>query len=104
VVEYNNDATSWLGVWLDSMHTLNDSVSNCSGLPGFGSGWNRTQFPGPGLDPPSILGHVPWVGLPPALDINERVCRRFEPPPQLNVRFPATLPRIKYLCSDCFMT
>ena len=29
------------------------SVSNGSGLPGFGPGWNRTEGPGPGQEPPS---------------------------------------------------
>jgi len=29
------------------------SVSNRSGLPGFGAGWTRTEGPGPGQEPPS---------------------------------------------------
>jgi len=76
------------------------SVSNGSGLPGFGPGWNRTEGPGPGQEPPSDSTRSVLVGLLPGPDINPMFFGRVEPGPQFHITVPATLAPIKYLSSD----
>jgi hypothetical protein len=81
-----------------------DSVSNGSGLPGFGPGWNRPEDPGPGQEPPSNPTRSVLAGLLPGPDINPRFFGRVEPGPRFRNTVPATLAPIKYLSYDRIMT
>jgi hypothetical protein len=81
-----------------------DSVSNGSGLPGFGPGWNRPEDPGPGQEPPSNPTRSVLAGLLPGPDINPRFFGRVEPGPRFRNMVPATLTPIKYLSYDRIMT
>jgi len=76
------------------------SVSNGSGLPGFGPGWNRPEGPGPGQEPPSNLSRSVLAGLLPGPDITLRIFGRVEPGPRFHIMLPATFAPIKYLSSD----
>jgi len=66
-----------------------NSVSNGSRLPGFGSGWKRPKGPGPGQEPPSNPTWVTNAGLLPGPDINPRMFGRLGPGPQLHITVPA---------------
>jgi len=68
------------------------SVSNGSGLPGFGPGWNRTEAPGPGQEPPSNPTRSVLAGLLPGPDIYPRFFGRVEPGPRFHFAVPTTLP------------
>jgi len=46
------------------------SGSNCSGLPGFGPGWNSTESPGQGYEPLSNPNWVSSAGSFTGLDRN----------------------------------
>jgi hypothetical protein len=80
------------------------SVSNGSGLPGFGPGRTRSEGPSPGQEPPSNPTCSVLAGLLPGLDINPRIFGRVEPGPQFHITVPATSLPIKYLSSDHIMT
>jgi len=80
------------------------SVSNVSGLPGFGLGLNRTEGPSPGQEPPSNPTRLVLAGLLPGADINPRVCGRFEPGPLFHFTVPVTLTALKYMSSDRIVT
>jgi len=89
------------------------SVSNGSGLPGFGPGWNRTEGPGPGWnrtegpgpgqEPPSNPNHFVLAGLLPGPDINPRFHGRVEPGLRFHFTVPTPFAPIKYLSSDCIV-
>jgi len=55
------------------------SVSNGSGLPGFGPYWNGPEVPDPGQKLPSYLTRVTSVQLLPGPDINPRFFGLVEP-------------------------
>ena len=76
------------------------SVSNGSGLPGFGPGWNWPEGPGPGQEPRSNPTCCIWAGSLPWPDINPRFFGRVEPGPQFHITVPAILAPITYLRSD----
>jgi hypothetical protein len=67
------------------------SVSNGSGLPGFGLGQERLCNP----------THSVMAGLIPGPDINARFFGRFKPGPRFHITVPATFTPIKYLSTDC---
>jgi len=84
------DCTIYMGhkaiyIW----HT--SSVSNGSGLPGFGPGWNRTRGPGPGQEPPRNPNLVTSAGLLPGPDINPRFFGRVGTGPRFHFTVPTTL-------------
>jgi len=81
-------------------YTLFRSVSNGSGLPGFGPGWNQPEGPGLGQEPPSNPTCSVLAGLLPGPDINPRFFGRVEPGPRFHITVPATVAPIKYLSSD----
>jgi len=76
------------------------SVSNGSGLSGFGPGWTRTEGPGLGQEPPSNPTRSVLAGLLPGSDINPRFFGRVEPGPLFHITVPPTFAPIKYLSSD----
>jgi len=88
--------------WLEhlTMQCLISSVSNGSGIPGFGPGWNRPAGPGPGHEPPSYLTGSVLAGLLPGPDINPRFFGRVEPGPRFQIAVPATVAPSKYSSSD----
>jgi len=77
-----------------------NSVSNGSGVPGFGPGWNRTEGPGLGLKPPINPNRFVMAGLLPRLDTNLWYFGWVEPGPQFHSTVPATFSPIKYLSCD----
>ena len=79
---------------------MTSSVSNGSGLPGFGPGWNQPEGPGTGQEPPSNLTRSVLVGLLPGPDINPRFFGPVEPRPWFHITVPTTFTPIKYLSSD----
>jgi len=76
------------------------SVSNSSGLPGFGPGWNRPKGPGPGQEPPSSPSCSGLAGLLPGPDINPRFLAGLNLDRGSIFAVPATVAPIKYLSSD----
>jgi len=67
------------------------SISNGSRLPGFDLGWNRTEGPAPGQEPPSNLIHLVLAGLLPRPDIYPRFFGRVDPGPQFHFVVTTTL-------------
>jgi len=89
---------------LENLSHIAISVSNGSGLPGFGPGWNRSEGPGPGQEPssnPTLLVLAGWL---PGPDINPRVFGRVEPGPRFHSTVPVTITPIKYMSFDHFVT
>jgi hypothetical protein len=76
------------------------SVSNGSGLPGFGLGWNRPEGPGPGQEPRSNPTRCGLPGLLPEPDINPQFLTRLNLDCGFIFAVPATATPIKYLSSD----
>jgi len=73
------------------MQYTSGSVSNGSGLPGFGPGWNRPEGPCPGLEPPSNPSRSVLAGLLPGPDINPGFFDWDVPGPLFHITVPATL-------------
>jgi len=73
------------------------SVSNGSGLPGFGPGWNRTEAPVPGQEPPSNPTRSVLAGLVPGLDITHGFLAGLNPDRGSILRF---LPLCHYFGSN----
>jgi len=76
------------------------SISNDSGLPGFGPGWNRPEGPSPGQEPPSNPTRSVLAGLLPGPDINPPFFGRVEPGQRFDISVLAAFAPIKYLSSD----
>ena len=76
------------------------SVSNGSGLPGVGPGWNRPEGPGPSQELPSNPTRSGLAGLLPGPDINPRFLAGLNPDRGSIFAVPATVAPIKYLSSD----
>jgi hypothetical protein len=73
------------------------SVSNGSGWPGFGLGWNQPEGPGPHQEQPSNLTRSVLAGLSPGPVINPRFFGRVEPGLRFYITVTASLAPIKYL-------
>ena len=80
------------------------SVSNGSGLPGFGPGSTRTRGPGPGLEPPRNRTGQALAGCYPDRTYTHGFLAGFEPDRGSMCTVPATMVLIKYLSSDRIMT
>jgi len=96
--------------WLDAAHRrirkrwARDSVSNGSGLPGFGPGWTRNRGPGPGQEPPRNGTAQVLAGCYPDRTYTCGFLAGLEPDLSSNCTVPTTLAAIKYLSSDRIMT
>jgi len=80
------------------------SVSNRSGLPGLGLGWNRTKGPGPGQEPPCNLNRVTATWFWPRPDINPWLFSWVATGPQFHLTDPEMLALLQYLSSDRIVT
>jgi hypothetical protein len=80
------------------------SVSNGSGLPGFGPGWTRNRGPGPGQVPPRNPTAQVLAGCYPDRTYTHGFLAVLEPDRGSNCTVPTTLATIKYLSSDHIMT
>jgi len=84
--------------------TASSSVSNGSGVPGFGPDWKGTVGPGPGQEPPSNLTRFVLAGLFPSPDINRPFFGQVEPRPRFQFTVPTTLAKFQNLSSDRIVT
>ena len=82
------------------MEYIEDCVSNGTGLPGFGPGWNRTESPGPGHEPPSNPTRFVLAGCYPDQTSNRGFLAGLEPARGSIYTVPTTLAPIKYMSSD----
>jgi hypothetical protein len=80
------------------------SVSNGSGLPGFGRSWTRNRGPGPGQEPRRNQTAQVLAGSYPDRTYTRRFLAGLEPNRSSNCTVPATLATIKYLSADRIMT
>jgi hypothetical protein len=80
------------------------SVSNGSGLPGFGPGWTRKLGRGPGQEPPRNPTTQVLPGCYPGRTYTCGFLAGLEPDHGSNCTVPTTLATIKYFSSDRIMT
>jgi len=90
-------------LWVHLIATVS-SVSNSSGLPGFGPGWNRPQGPGQRQEHWSNPNRRTNTGLLPGLGKTPQFFGWVAPRLQFHLTAHATLPPIEYLSSDCIVT
>jgi len=94
-------AGCWMQPPINCMWWVLGSVSNGSGLPGFGAVLNQTKIPGLGQEPPSNPNRVTSARLLPGPDINPQLFGQVLPTAEPHFRKHITWAPIKYFSSDC---